>query len=106
MEIEWHQVEEFFASAEGHFVRIQPMLQGPGYSASMNHLNDEGRMETILIPQRNELGDYTTGSPFHSIDDAKAACERFLADHLATPPAQREARLMEMIQPKGAVRYG
>lgn len=97
MNVEWHQVEEFFASEQDHFVRVQPMVMGPGYSASMNHLNEEGRMETILIPQVDEEGNVSTGKPFNSIADAKAACESFLADHLATPPEQREARLVKLM---------
>lgn len=99
MAVDWHQKEEFVASQDGHFIKVQPMVMGPGYSANMNHLNDDGVMETVLVPAMNEEGEWTTGTPFSSVADAKAAAERFLADHLATPVAQREARLVQIMQP-------
>lgn len=100
MSIEWHQKEEFVASRDGHFIIVQPMVMGPGYSANMRHLNDEAEVETVIIPAPNEEGELTTGAPFWSVDKAKEAAELFLTNHLATPPEQREVRLLEMMKPK------
>lgn len=100
MAIEWQQVEEWFASQDGHFIRVRAMATGPGYSASMNHLGNEGLMEIVLIPQEDEEGNLVTGAPFNSAQDAKAAAVRFLADHLATLPAERAARLAGIMRGK------
>lgn len=99
MAIEWQQKQEYFAnSGEGHFLKVQPMAIGPGYSATMNHISpDTGLLEVILIPNK----DGVTGVPFETVEEAKAAAELFLEGHLITPLAEREARLAKIISSIG-----
>jgi len=87
MSIEWHQVEDFFASQDGHFIRVTHMAMGPGFAATMRHLDNRGEIETIAIAH---------GQPFDTVAEAKEVAEHFLADHLATPEAARAARLLEL----------
>lgn len=72
MNIEWRQEERFYASYHGHFLIVQPMIEGSGYNCQLSHMNDDG---TNMIT-------FPIGASYNTIEEAKIAGVKYLEEHL------------------------
>jgi hypothetical protein len=87
MSIEWKQTEEFYANQDGYFIRVGPIVHGPGYTVHMGYLGQQGHVETIPVGH---------GLAYDTVDEAKAAAEGFFAAYLATPATSRQEFLKNL----------